>query len=293
MKLSKSILAFALAAALLPLAAGAQDRSFTRIVVRPRGWIGINFDFMSETRDGKTTETLTVLDVIKDSPAEKAGVKKGDRILSIDGEEITANRFERVARVLQPGDTVKLRISSDGRVRDLTLVAADRPTDDRILMLGDRGQLARIYLERMDSLFGDTTRFRFPDVRVFSRMGMDTMFERGIRLYMDTLSKGFAFSGPRPGLRFEFPNFEVTAARSVAGAEFTPLNPGLAQYFQTDRGILVIRVAPETPAARAGLEPGDVITRIDDRVVDDVPALRAAVTRARESTLKLSILRKG
>ena len=100
MKLSNSILAFALAAALVPLAASAQDRGLTRIVVSPRGWIGIRFDFTSETRGGKTTETLTVLDVDKGSPAEKAGLRKGDRILRVDGEELTAARFERMARAL-------------------------------------------------------------------------------------------------------------------------------------------------------------------------------------------------
>jgi S1-C subfamily serine protease len=74
------------------------------------------------------------------------------------------------------------------------------------------------------------------------------------------------------------------------------MNPGLSAYFGTDEGALVLRVAPGTPAARAGLQPGDVVLEANDREVDSVDDLRNAVARAqgmRPRAVQLEILRQG
>ncbi|HET7321307.1 MAG TPA: PDZ domain-containing protein, partial [Longimicrobiaceae bacterium] len=83
--------------------------------------------------------------------------------------------------------------------------------------------------------------------------------------------------------------------RGVAGAEFAEVDPSLGAYFGTDYGALVLRAAPDTPAARSGLRPGDVVVEADGRPVSSVHDLRAAVLaaqRAHHSSVKLRILRK-
>mgnify|MGYP001230768706 CR=1 FL=1 len=89
----------------------------------------------------------------------------------------------------------------------------------------------------------------------------------------------------------------VLGERGVAGAEFVELNPGLAQYFAgvTD-GVLTVRVAPATPAARARLEPGDVVVSVDGRPVRSVGELRAALLNvggAKPQEVRLQVVRKG
>ena len=78
----------------------------------------------------------------------------------------------------------------------------------------------------------------------------------------------------------------------VAGAEVINLRPELSQYFQVEYGVLIIGVAPRTPAAIAGIVPGDVITRIDQVAVHSVGELRFGISQAGE-TLPLTLIRQG
>ena len=89
--------------------------------------------------------------------------------------------------------------------------------------------------------------------------------------------------------------FEL-ARSGIAGAEFEEMNDGLASYFGTSDGLLVLRVAPETPAARAGLQAGDVVLSVDGEPVTEVSQLRARMLRApqqNDGALRLEILRRG
>jgi S1-C subfamily serine protease len=84
--------------------------------------------------------------------------------------------------------------------------------------------------------------------------------------------------------------FGMTA---IAGAELTELNEGLGEYFGADAGVLVVRVPDRTPAARAGLEAGDVIVRANGRDVTSVSELRRAVARSGEDPVRLEIIRRN
>jgi|GEM_PF-2428374 len=80
--------------------------------------------------------------------------------------------------------------------------------------------------------------------------------------------------------------------RSIAGAQLTELNPGLAEYFQAERGVLVTDVAPESPAERGGLRAGDVITAVGGRGVDGIAELREEVL-AEDDDIVLEVVRRG
>jgi serine protease Do len=80
----------------------------------------------------------------------------------------------------------------------------------------------------------------------------------------------------------------------VAGAQLAALNAGLAQYFGTQRGLLVIEVAPGTPAEAARLLPGDVLLQVGGVAVNELPALRRAVAAARpDQALPVVVVRRG
>lgn len=78
----------------------------------------------------------------------------------------------------------------------------------------------------------------------------------------------------------------------VAGAEVIDLEPELARYFEVSAGVLVTKVTPGTPAAIAGLVPGDVITHMDQVGVRSVEDLRYGVSVAGD-TLPLTLVREG
>ncbi len=309
MRRNRLILAWATLGTLVPALAFAQNRV---VGTRP-GWLGIGCNVTVEVRDGRANVTVGVGEIIEGSPAERSGLRVGDRILRIDGKPIAYDNCDLIRRGLEAGDTVRLHVQGRAgeRERDLVVIAAARPDNMPVPRLyGDARvftfnvdtirRLAFTFLDSaglsIDTLFGDSMFMRpFPGVGVF----------RGGRIHLDSIPGRFMFFDTLPGefrvrirpldteLPFEFtPRLELMGSRGVAGAEFTEIVPGLADYFGTDQGLLVTRVGPDTPAARAGLTPGDVITRIDGRAVHGVEDLRTAVRRAGDQPLKVEIIRK-
>lgn len=84
----------------------------------------------------------------------------------------------------------------------------------------------------------------------------------------------------------------VLGQNRAAGAEVVDLRPELAAYFQVNGGVLVVDVPEGTPAAMAGLQPGDVVIRIDGREVRSIMDLREGIAGAAPQ-LPLTLVRKG
>jgi serine protease Do len=80
--------------------------------------------------------------------------------------------------------------------------------------------------------------------------------------------------------------FEV--ARGLAGAELTAISGGLRDALGVKQGLLVIRVAPQSVAANAGLRDGDIIVKANGRTIDDIPALSRAM-REHDATRTLAL----
>lgn len=70
------------------------------------------------------TETVTVTEVVPASPAEKAGLERGDRIVKVNGLVATTQLFWSLRRTLAVGDTLHLTIRRGGEERTLTMIAA-------------------------------------------------------------------------------------------------------------------------------------------------------------------------
>ncbi len=99
---------------------------------------------------------------------------------------------------------------------------------------------------------------------------------------------------PPPALFFSVEEHVAVGMRAVAGAELTTLEPELADYFPgAGDGLLVLRVAPGSPAEAAGLRPGDVITGGNGRNVASVDALRSLLSRRNGDTVTLRVVRHG
>jgi len=68
--------------------------------------------------------------VLPGSPAEKAGLKENDIILEADGTRLTPDRsLQSIIRNKKPGDTVRLKVATAGKERELTLTVAELSED--------------------------------------------------------------------------------------------------------------------------------------------------------------------
>lgn len=87
-----------------------------------------------------------------------------------------------------------------------------------------------------------------------------------------------------------------TVKRGWIGANVQDLTPDLAAAFglADSRGALVGHVTPGGPAAVAGLAPGDVVIRIDEKEVSDSRSMQRLVTEASAGRrLAFGVLRKA
>ncbi|MDF3917630.1 DegQ family serine endoprotease [Salinicola salarius] len=97
-----------------------------------RGWLGVVIQPVSKDLaesfglDG--TEGALVSDVSDDSPAQKAGLKAGDVILSADGADIDdSTTLPRLIGQVAPGDEVTLQVMRDGDQRKIDVTVGDWP----------------------------------------------------------------------------------------------------------------------------------------------------------------------
>jgi serine protease Do len=87
---------------------------------------------------------------------------------------------------------------------------------------------------------------------------------------------------------------EGKVTRGYLGVFIQDLTPQLAQEFGTHGGALVGGVPKNSPAAKAGLQPGDVITEFNGRKVPDSRQLRLWVSQSAPGTkATFKILRDG
>jgi len=221
-------------------AAAGQGRDF--MVLAGRGAeIGV------QVTEGKETG-VEIQEVRPDSPAEKAGLKRDDRIVLFDGERVRSVRqFSRLVQETPPGRTVKATIVRGGQQRDVEITPRE-----------GRGTLG-------GGVFPDGDRFagRMPDLDMF-----------------------------RDRLPFNF-DFDLPGALSGRrlGVEVDGLSAQLAQYFGVKEGVLVRSVTDGSPASRAGLKAGDVITSVDGQPTRSREDLVRALRDAKGDELTIGIVR--
>ncbi len=188
-----------------------------------------------------STAGVRVDDVRENSAAEKAGVREGDLVVEYDGERVrSARQLTRLVQETPDGRTVPMAVMRDGKRETLQATPESR---------------------------GDFT-FNFDGDRLRDEI------ERGLREF-NVEPKQFDFRyddrGPR---RFEYRLPErvmpLMGGRARLGVSVQSLTPDLEEYFGAKNGgVLVSSVAQDTPASRAGLKAGDVITSINGRQVRD------------------------
>jgi C-terminal processing protease CtpA/Prc len=224
------------------------DRSFS-FLLEGGAFLGVGTEDISKenmARYGmREVRGAGVTQVVKDSPAEKAGLKKDDVILRFDGESVTsARKLSRLVSESAPDQTVRITISRGGAEQELS---------------------ATLSQHSMKNLLGAA-------IRADVLKGIEKDWPQ-----VQTGDGNFVFS---------------FGANRRIGVSTQTLTKQLADYFgATNGGLLITSVTDNSPAARAGLKAGDVITAVDGEKVDSSGDIVRAINKKEEGEISLTILR--
>lgn len=272
-----------------------------------RGWLGVTTQSTDDdlrrgldlTRDG-----LLVNQVSDDSPADRAGLRKGDVILSYNSRSVTEpEELRRLVRETEPGRTISLGIWRNGSRRTLQVEVGELPgSDDDAFETpappapptppappgarAPRADRDSDHSDRSDRrLFingrevpEDEIEDELKDMKIKMK-GFDSFDDMhiwsdgdGARTFMAPMGLGRG----RLGVRVEKLNGDLAQALGASG----------------EKGVLVTEVLEETPAQKAGIRAGDVILRVEGDDVND-PGELVRVLGEHDGRVSIDLLRRG
>jgi membrane-associated protease RseP (regulator of RpoE activity) len=239
------------------------DQTFS-IFVDGGGFLGIYAENISRENMARyhmnQVRGVGVTQVIKDSPADKAGLRKDDVILRIDGENVSSVRkLNRLVSEMAPDQSVRLSFSRGGSEQEITATVGKRTNQS---FAGD-------FLPGGSKLF----KWEGKEPKVFKWEG--SPFNRS-----DLFNNNGDFA------------FALSNSRRI-GVSTMELTKQLADYFGITggKGVLVTSVTDDGPAAKAGVRAGDVITAVDGEAVDSPGDISRAINSKKEGDVTLTVIR--
>jgi len=192
-----------------------------------RGWLGVMIQKITpDLKDKlglKDERGALVADVTAAGPADKAGIKRGDVIVSFDGKKVKESN-------------------------DLPYIVASTPV----------GKTAAVEIIRKGQ-------------------------EKSLRVKIGQLEE-------------EKPSQIVSEAKPNLGMTVEQITPELARNFglSEERGLVVVQVEENTPAAEAGMAPGDIIMEVEQVPLKDIEQYNRTIGAYKEGdTVLFLVSRKG
>jgi serine protease Do len=203
---------------------------------------------------------VVIDDVAEDSPASKAGLKKGDIVVEFDGERVRSVRqFTRLVQETPAGRRTQASVVRDGQKINVTL----EPREGNGF-----------------NVFGD-----FDGARVLRDFGRDFSFDTPAPPALPARPVRPAPAVP-PVPPTPFPDIDTFVWRTGTGLGITTghLSDQLADYFgvKGKDGVLVTSIADNSAASKAGIKAGDVITSFNGSEVTGPSDLSRRIQRLQD-----------
>jgi C-terminal processing protease CtpA/Prc len=191
--------------------------------------------------------------IVPDSPAAKAGLKDNDVVTEINGQRVEgAAQFRRMIREIPAGRSVQFTVWRDGKAQSISVTLGKSE---------DHGNMGFKTAPRAFS-------FQLPNIEMPEVAPMPDM---------DMGAYG-VLAGSRPRL----------------GIDAEDLSGQFGAYFGAPdgEGVLVREVNSGSPAEKAGVKSGDVVTSLNGERIRSLGDLREKLAGKRdEKTVKLGVLR--
>jgi serine protease Do len=222
-------------------------------------FLGVYAEDVSKENMGRYGQSqvrgVGITEIVKGSPAEHAGLKKDDVILRFDNEAVTSVRkLNRLVSESSPDQTARITISRGGSDQEVAVTLAKRSENaNTFRMLTSPGGFGPQVFPK-----------DFPKFEQFKNMAPngDNNFT-------------FAFGNNRR-----------------IGISTQTLTKQLADFFGVQEGgVLVSSVSDDSPAAKAGLRAGDIITAVDGEKLDGAGGLSRAINKKEDGDVTLTVVR--
>ncbi|MFQ5457333.1 MAG: DegQ family serine endoprotease [Myxococcota bacterium] len=194
-----------------------------------RGWLGVSIQDLSPDMAShfglKEARGALVAEVVKDGPADHAGIQRGDVIVRYEGKPVGESHDLPILVAGTPvGRKARLSVLRDGKTRDFTVKIG--------------------HLEDSDE--------------------------------SETASAG-------------------KDSREKLGLTIREITPDIARQLENEdrAGVLVAQVAPGSPAADAGLRPGDVIREVNRKTIKNPDEFARALDKGDSKSALLLVERGG
>jgi len=246
---------------------------------------------LAPAREGAPGVALAA--VTPGGPADKAGLRGGDRIVAINGKPVpkgagALDSARSLIGKLKAGDKVTLSVDrGNGERQDLVASAERRESWDWPALAAGMAPLPpgfdrdmQIIIEKRIEGDGEL------DARTAEAMARrDAIHAQGTHELGRTHADGArlkAFSDLR--------RIVVSAGGGFFNLRLADLNPGLGKYFGSDSGVLVLDLDGES---LAGIQPGDVLLSIGgERTESSGAVMRALRTRADNDAVNVELMRE-
>ncbi len=188
----------------------------------------------------KDEKGILVAGVFQGSPADQAGLVRGDIILNVDGQAV--NTYSELSSILsqhKAGDALKLQVQHGDTQKTVTATLAEQPA-------------------------------------------------------ATTTTQATPQSTPQSGAQNNNPNRQKGLLQSGPYLGIVPIGVGQFNFkveeFSNQPGARITQVAAGSPAEKAGLKVGEIITAVDGTPVDQQNSLSALITKHKPGdSVKLSV----
>ena len=246
---------------------GKVERTFAFAFDGDGGYLGVQTAEVTKDNFSKfglaSVRGVAIEKVVENSPAAAAGLQNRDILIRIDGDEVSSSRkLTRLISEISSDHQVKITVLRNNSEQEVTATLTKRPMprfDNSGFGVTNPGQFGRMELPNL------------PDIREFPRSG----------------TPGATLPTVPDGNQVVWRSGE---GRQI-GVNVYAITKQLGEKFGVAHGVMVNTVRDGSPAAKAGLKAGDIITEADGKAMKNNLDLIKAVNIKKDGDLQLTVVR--